>query len=444
MLTRCPQCFAWFRVRAEQLSVANGLVTCGRCEQVFNALASLIEDATATSSPLPPRIEDRTPQPPAPATDEAPAVVEASPRATPLSFVSVVATSTISATSTPLRAQGVQPAMTTAATLAVSLGSASSSGEPAVRASDDHDDGVDSGFAAEETVLSTDDLLPRVDAHAAEIDVPPAPQPADSLAIGPMSRQLHELDITDFDFSADADEADATPTADHARDQPPRVLRADHDQHDQHDQHDHHDHHDDNGDADGNADGEIAQQHSAARAQLDVPAVLLDDLAALESAPRPSRWRAMSWALFALVLVALAAVQLAFIERQPLLAWAPQAAPFIDALCAHLPCLERREAASSVRLLARDVREHPSYRDALLVNATIVNDAKTPSPYPVIDLRLRDAAGNVLSARQFQPSEYLDQSIDLVAGMPSARPVYIVLELAGNASNAVSFEFTFM
>lgn len=436
MLTRCPQCFAWFRVRAEQLSVANGLVTCGRCEHVFNALASLIEDATATSSPLPPRVEDLTPQPAAPATDEAPAVVEAPPRAAPLSFVSVVATPTISATSTPLRAQGVQPAMTTAATLAVSLGSASSSGDaPAVRASDDHDDGLDTGFGAGETVLNSDDLLPRVDAHAAKIDVPPAPQPADSLAIGPMSRQLHELDIADFDFSADADEVDAAPTADYARDQPPRVLRADHDQHD---------HHDDDGDADGNADGEVAQQHSAARPQLDVPAVLLDDLAALESAPRPSAWRAMSWALFALVLVALAAVQLVFIERQPLLAWAPQAAPLIDALCARLPCLERREAASSVRLLARDVREHPSYRDALLVNATIVNDAKTPSPYPVIDLRLRDAAGNVLSARQFQPSEYLDQSIDLAAGMPSARPVYIVLELAGNASNAVSFEFTFM
>ena len=439
MLTRCPQCFAWFRVRAEQLSVANGLVTCGRCEQVFNALASLIEDATATSSPLPPRIEDLTPQPPAPATDKAPAVVEASPRATPLSFVSVVATSTISATSTPLRAQGVQPAMTTAATLAVSLGSASSSGgEPAVRASDDREDGLDTDFGGGETVLNSDDLLLQVDAHAAKIDVPPAPQPADSLAIGPMPRQLHELDIADFDFSADADEVDATPTADYARDQPPRVLRADHDQHD------HHDDGDADGNTDANAHGVVAPQHSAARPQLDVPAVLLDDLAALESAPRPSAWRAVSWALFALVLVALAAVQLVFIERQPLLAWAPQAAPLIDALCARLPCLERREAASSVRLLARDVREHPSYRDALLVNATIVNDAKTSSPYPVIDLRLRDAAGNVLSARQFQPSEYLDQSIDLAAGMPSARPVYIVLELAGNASNAVSFEFTFM
>jgi hypothetical protein len=148
--------------------------------------------------------------------------------------------------------------------------------------------------------------------------------------------------------------------------------------------------------------------------------------------------------VFGLVLAALAALQLAFIERQPLLAQVPEAAPLIDSLCARLPCLERRESASSIRLLARDVREHPSYRDALLVNATIVNDAKTPSPYPVIDLRLRDAAGNVLSARQFKPSEYLDQSIAIEQGMPSARPVYIVLELAGNASNAVSFEFTFL
>ena len=97
-----------------------------------------------------------------------------------------------------------------------------------------------------------------------------------------------------------------------------------------------------------------------------------------------------------------------------------------------------------MRLLASDVREHPNSRDALLVHATIVNAAKSPSPYPVIDLRLRDAAGNVLSARRFQPSEYLDQSIAIAEGMPSARPVYIVLELAGKASNAVSFEFTFM
>ena len=50
----------------------------------------------------------------------------------------------------------------------------------------------------------------------------------------------------------------------------------------------------------------------------------------------------------------------------------------------------------------------------------------------------------MLSARRFEPREYLDQSIAVDEGMPPERPVYIVLELAGNASNAVSFEFTFL
>ena len=422
MLTRCPQCVAWFRVRAEQLSVANGLVTCGRCEHVFNALASLIEEAAVRSSPLPPRVEDLTTDRAAQTTDQAPAVPDA-----PLRFVRVVATPTttpaVTPAVTPLRAQLVQPVMTTAATLAVSLGLARSSGDAAaVLASRHHDDGLEARHGAEATALNTDDVLPQVDAHAAEIDVPPAPLPADSLDIGPMSRQLHELDIADFDFSADDEEVHDAPAAQHARDEAPRVRRAD----------------------DGDEKGDEDEQHSGARARTEAPAVLLDDLAALESAPRPAVWRSVAWTLFGLVLLALAAVQLAFIERQPLLARVPNAALLIDALCARLPCLERREAASGVRLLARDVREHPSYRDALLVNASIVNDANTPSPYPVIDLRLRDAVGNVLSARQFQPSEYLDQSIDIADGMPSARPVYIVLELAGNASNAVSFEFTFM
>lgn len=436
MLTRCAQCFAWFRVRAEQLSVANGLVTCGRCEHVFNALASLIEEAAVTSSPVPPRIEDLTTDAAAPTTDEAPAAPEAPPRAAPLRFVRVVATPTTTPTVTALRAQDVPPAMTTTAALAVSLGLARSSGdEPADLANGHHDDGLDIRHASEETALSADDVLPQVDAHAAEIEVPAAPQPADSLNIGPMSRQLHELDIADFDFSADDEEVHQASGAQRGLEEAPRVRRADS-----------HDANADDGGGDGDRkdDSDEDEQHSDAHPRVDVPAVLLDDLAALESAPRPAVWRSVVWTLFGLVLLALAALQLAFIERQPLLARVPDAALLIDALCARLPCLERREAASKVRLLARDVREHPSYRDALLVNATLVNDAKTPSPYPVIDLRLRDAAGNVLSARQFQPGEYLDQSIDIAAGMPSARPVYIVLELAGNASNAVSFEFTFL
>ena len=149
------------------------------------------------------------------------------------------------------------------------------------------------------------------------------------------------------------------------------------------------------------------------------------------------------WMAFALVLLLLGVAQAAFVARERLLTVLPAAAPAIDYLCVRLPCAERR-VEGAVRLLARDVREHPQYRDALLVNATIVNSGTVPTPYPVIDLRLRDAAGTVLAARQFQPGEYLDQSIDQAQGMPVGRPIYVVLELAGDARAAVSFEFTFL
>ncbi|MEE2982671.1 MAG: MJ0042-type zinc finger domain-containing protein [Pseudomonadota bacterium] len=48
MITRCPQYHAWFRVTAEHLREANGFVTCGECDAVFNALTTLIEE---TASP---------------------------------------------------------------------------------------------------------------------------------------------------------------------------------------------------------------------------------------------------------------------------------------------------------------------------------------------------------------------------------------------------------
>ena len=42
------------------------------------------------------------------------------------------------------------------------------------------------------------------------------------------------------------------------------------------------------------------------------------------------------------------------------------------------------------------------------------------------------------------PHEYLDASIDRVAGMQPGEPVFIVLELYVPADNAVSFEFGFL
>lgn len=51
LATKCPQCGAMFRVVADQLKLRGGLVRCGQCRTVFDAIGSLayVDDATLTA-----------------------------------------------------------------------------------------------------------------------------------------------------------------------------------------------------------------------------------------------------------------------------------------------------------------------------------------------------------------------------------------------------------
>jgi len=52
LATRCPNCHALFRVAADQLKLRGGLVRCGACQHVFDAIGTLsyIDDATLPTS----------------------------------------------------------------------------------------------------------------------------------------------------------------------------------------------------------------------------------------------------------------------------------------------------------------------------------------------------------------------------------------------------------
>src|SRR5271165_444272 len=47
LYTQCAKCETVFKLSAEVLRAAGGQVRCGRCGEVFNALARLAEDASA-------------------------------------------------------------------------------------------------------------------------------------------------------------------------------------------------------------------------------------------------------------------------------------------------------------------------------------------------------------------------------------------------------------
>src|ERR1700721_2473606 len=50
LFTQCSKCETVFKLSAEVLRAAGGQVRCGRCGEVFNALARLAEDANGFST----------------------------------------------------------------------------------------------------------------------------------------------------------------------------------------------------------------------------------------------------------------------------------------------------------------------------------------------------------------------------------------------------------
>src|SRR5271169_1072025 len=51
LFTQCSKCETVFKLSAEVLRAAGGQVRCGKCSEVFNALARLAEDPSAFATP---------------------------------------------------------------------------------------------------------------------------------------------------------------------------------------------------------------------------------------------------------------------------------------------------------------------------------------------------------------------------------------------------------
>jgi predicted Zn finger-like uncharacterized protein len=188
------------------------------------------------------------------------------------------------------------------------------------------------------------------------------------------------------------------------------------------------------------ADVETADEYSLEEPQFDTPEILRAD----EAAPVSKKTRIL-WSLGIFVLLSVAAIQIAWFNRDDLLEQYPDLRPWAEKICKKLQCeLIRVYRTSEIKLLNRDVRLHPHYSDTLLVNATMANYSAKTQPYPSIQFSLFDTNGKMLASRQFNPQEYLDNSIIMNKGMIPNQPVHFVLEVTGPAEGAVSFEFRFL
>jgi predicted Zn finger-like uncharacterized protein len=101
-----------------------------------------------------------------------------------------------------------------------------------------------------------------------------------------------------------------------------------------------------------------------------------------------------------------------------------------------VPTLVDRTQISAYNLV---VRNHPEAKNALIVDAIILNKAPFPQPFPDIVLAFSTLDETPVASRRFTPNEYLGGELAGMDHIPIKQPVHITLELADPGPTAVNY-----
>jgi predicted Zn finger-like uncharacterized protein len=186
----------------------------------------------------------------------------------------------------------------------------------------------------------------------------------------------------------------------------------------------------------------VAQAPLFASRQEDESPAPLPSFARLQRLPTQPR-RTLAWALGCLVLAVVLGVQLVWAERRVLVD-NPETGPLLRSTCQVLGCpLPPVADLGKLELLSRDIRPHPSVPGALIISATVRNNASFTQPYPVVDITLSDLDGNRIAMRRFTPRDYIDDPSTRADGLAPGATAAMMFEVQDPGKKAVAFEFAF-
>ncbi|HEX7369770.1 MAG TPA: DUF3426 domain-containing protein [Rhodanobacteraceae bacterium] len=416
MYTQCPQCKTIYEIDEDALQASLGIVRCGECSERFDALRTLSDALPASADAALPehdpesvtptlteavsadainaaakRRRKRAPKPAAPAKVEPPSAPSPGNRApehdwlTPQSGARTQALIADAAGIPPEAIQGDDPAW-----LVIDL--------------------------PIQTSFNELDIIPM--APLEEDAVPVTKSVAASTQASAASEPLGDARTVDV-LAIDAP-TEAAPES-------PRPELA--------------------GEVDSSGSGAAVPAIDAAPADASEPGVTETESSTepIYLPPRPRRIRRSDWlwALGCLLLALALAAQLAWAKRAALVlnpatqAWTLRA-------CANLDCqLPPIRDIAKLELLSRDIRPDPDRAGALMITATLRNDAPFRQPWPVVVVELSNLDNTPVAMRRFRPVEYMPNPARRAAGITSGTTAAVAFEVADPGKQAVNFHFSF-
>ena len=158
---------------------------------------------------------------------------------------------------------------------------------------------------------------------------------------------------------------------------------------------------------------------------------------------RANPWLRALWVTAGLALVAVVVFKWAEFQGHPI-----QDQPAIQSALIRLglreePPREIYRELSLIHLVSRQLTSHPDRAGMLRLNATIVNRASRPQPFPDLEVVLLDSAGEPVATHRYAPRDYLAPGARVQAGMAPQAYLPLSLDIEDPGRRAVGFELNF-
>lgn len=96
-----------------------------------------------------------------------------------------------------------------------------------------------------------------------------------------------------------------------------------------------------------------------------------------------------------------------------------------------------------IQIVSRDLHPHPGLNDAVVISASLRNQADTSVPFPIVEVRFFDASQQVLGVRRLRPGEYVRDPEAVARGLPPGIVMPVLLEFVVRTSQPTGFQMRF-